>query len=41
MGKLMEKAGGMMGNKKMEEQGAMKREQAQGGSYDQSGSGNY
>ena len=33
MGKLMEKAGGMMHNEKMEQKGAEKRNQA-GGGYD-------
>ena len=31
MGKLMEKAGGLMGNKGMEQKGAEKRNQAGGG----------
>lgn len=38
-GKIMEKMGGMFGNKQMEEKGAAKREKA--GYGDDSGSGNY
>lgn len=37
----MEKAGGMMGNEKMEQKGAEKRQQAGGYGGDNSGSGNY